>query len=155
MLKIDIGRFIEESDVECICEYVSKPVKALAHEQDKKGMADFLRGKRRGFRSLIITEEGYVYVCHLLPQTYFKRCKAQEGFHEISKNYYIRKSSVRQVISGLTRKNRRELEEAKTKGLYVNLARNKNVTHYIFTKNGRIYGVHCNVNIFESEEDKT
>ena len=146
MLKINKSEFIKESDIECVCDYGSKPLQQIAKRSREMGKFREMMG-RNGLKSMIILEDGYLFLCPYKPDTYIGKCR-EEDFLAVSTRCYIRKAMIREICTKLNTGQQRELKEKKGNGEYVNLTYGKSTSHYLFMKAGRIYGIHMAGNGF-------
>ena len=151
MLRINTRVLIDDKKIECIISYDSEPLYKIARESRKKKNIREIRG-RYGFKSMIVLEDGYVFLCPLNPDTYQngKGISSDDYFIIDPKRYYIRRNCIREIVEGkLNKQQKREVKESKDNGTYINLAKNKKVKYYIFTYSGHIYGV----NIIKRKEE--
>lgn len=147
MLKINKNEFINEESIECICEYNSKPLTEIAVKARREGKASEFRG-RNGLKSFIMMDDGYLFLCPLRPGTYIERTTKEE-YLVVSLRCYLKKKLIREISIKLSARQRRDLKDKKEKKEYINLAKDKSVTHYIFMKSGHIYGTHLIKEDFE------
>lgn len=147
MIKLNKFSYIEECDVEIFCDYFSsKPLQLLVKEKKESNMIRELKG-RYGYKTLVIQDDGYVYLAPYEPTTYIKRCQLDE-FYIFGPGCYIRKNAIREITTKLNSFHRRDIKTAKTGKMFVNLTKGRSATHYIFMKTGRIYALHIRGELF-------
>lgn len=139
MLKVNKNTFINEDKIECICEYGSKPLVQHAMENEKEGKLRKIKG-RYGYNSLIVMDDGYLFICQNHPEVYFKRMDMSNYVMLSAKKQVIKKSMVREIVTKTNAGQRRDIAKAKKEGRYYNLSGNKKTFYYIFTVNKHIYG---------------
>lgn len=147
MIKLNKFSYIEESDVEIFCDYSSsKPLQFLVKDKKESNMIRELKG-RYGYKTLIIQDDGYVYLAPYEPITYTKRCKPDE-FCMMSPSCYIRINAIREITTKLNSFHHRDIKTARASKMFINLTKGKSATHYVFMKTGRIYALHIRGDLF-------
>ena len=141
MLKISKGEYINEDDIECVSEYVSKPVIKFAKDAKEKGMEREFRNTY-GLNTIIIMQDGKVFLCPNKFELYKGRMNEQEFIITDPKRCMIRRKYVVEITSKPNHGQNRDIQKAKEEGMYLNLASNKPTRWRFFMKSGRIYGVH-------------
>ena len=141
MLKITKDEYVNEDRIECIAIYGSRPLKATARKAREGGhFRGFIR--KTGFKTIILLDDGCVFLCPYMPNTYLQRGDRGKYILADKLRYILNRSKIREVSASLTTAQRKSLKEAKEGGMFVNLAGNRKATHYVFMVSGRIYGLH-------------
>lgn len=140
MLKVRKNEYINEGQIECICSYTSEPVYRLVRIGRKNESIRELRGKF-GYKSLIIMNDGYLFLCPNNPDVYFSKLDLSEYLVIDSKRILIKKDRIREISTKPNVGQHKEIVKAKAESRYINLSGNKKIRYYIFTTSGRIYGV--------------
>lgn len=148
MLKIGKNELINEDMIESFSIYGNKPSMDLAKDADINGKMRKIRG-RYGIKTLIMMNDGYIFLCPFLPDTHMKKLNKDDYMVIDPKRYYIRKSLIREITTKPNTGQHEEILRAKQEMRYVNFAKRQTVKYYIFTVTNRIYGVHS---IAEKEE---
>lgn len=139
MLTIKKDELINEDMVESICMYNSEPLTKLAGAARKNGNIREFRG-RYGYKSMVIMEDGYLFLCPNNPAIYFARAREEDYLFLDPKRYAVRKKLVREVTTRPNKGQHQDIVKAKKEGRYINLARGKKTKCYVFMVTGRIYG---------------
>lgn len=142
MLRINKDCFINEDDIEMICEYTGKPLLEFARTAKKEGRLREVRGKN-GLKTAFFLKEGYIFLAPFTVDTYMKRCDESAYFQ--AGGIYLKKSAVREISTKLNAGHQRELRKAKEEKRFLNLTKNKKTSHYFFMWSGRIYSVHAKI----------
>ena len=149
MLKINKNEYINHNKIECIAEYRSEPLRRLVREAKEKKMFQGIEGKA-GYKTIIFLDDGFIFLCPLLPGTYLSKMDKEEFIEADPKRYLLKKEQIRDISSKLTASQRKRLQKAKQDNKFVNLSRNNKTGYYIFMSSGRVYGVH-NIKLFEKK----
>lgn len=139
MLRINKNVIINDDKIEGICEYGSKALVKIVKESEKEGKLRKIKGSY-GYNSLIIMEDGYLFLCPNNPAVYYKRQEMEKYISVSPKKYAIKQSMVREITTKPNAGQHREIVKAKSEGRFFNLAGNKKTYYYIFTINNHIYG---------------
>lgn len=139
MLKITKYEYLNEEISECICVYESKPLKRFAKQAKTKCLYREFRG-RNGIKSIIILNDGGVFLCPYLPNTYYERTEKND-YIQVNQEIYLRKDMIREVTLKPNQQQKEEIRNAKQSGHYVNLCKKRAVGYYVYMRSGRIYGV--------------
>lgn len=140
MLKVSRSETINDLHIEAIGPYGSRPLTRIAINARAQGKERRIYSSY-GLKAIAIMDDGYVFLCPKHPHTYLAKLDPGDWLIAEKNRYLIKKCMVREVSSKLTSRQRRDVTEAKKNGMYVNFSRNKRVKYYVFTVNGRIYGV--------------
>ena len=140
MLKIIKNEMINEKMIESILEYKTSPLKALVKFAENNKILRRFRGKH-GSKSLIVLEDGTMFLCPFYPETYISKLPEGEYLESDSKRFFIRSSMIKEISFSPILSQRNDIKEAKSKKMYYNLSRRKKIKCYLFMKSGRIYGI--------------
>lgn len=138
MFKLTKNVSVNEKSVECICVYNSKPLRRVAEHSRSENALISLKG-RSGFKSMIVMDNGSIYLCPYSSSVYYDR--AGIDCYATSTKHFLALEKVHDIVSKPGASYRRLIKNAKLNGTYVNLSRDKRVNYYIFMYSGRIYGV--------------
>ena len=139
MLRVNRNTLINDDKIECICEYGSKPLVKLARDNEKENRLRKIKGGY-GYNSLIVMDDGYLYICQNHPEVYFKRMDMDAYIMISAKRHAVKKSMVREIVTKTNAGQRRDISKAKKEGRFFNLSGNKKTFYYIFTINEHFYG---------------
>lgn len=155
MLRINKNTLINDSKIECICEYGFKPLIRYVKENDKSGKVRKIKGSY-GYNSLIIMEDGYVFLCPNKPSVYLKRQDPELYITLSPKRHVLKKAMIREITTKPNAGQHRDIMKAKAEGKFFDLSGNKKTFYYIFTVNDHIYGLNSlwDMKIISKGDDK-
>ena len=141
MLKITKDEYLNDEKIECIAIYGSVPLQVQVRmAKEREQYRGFV--KKGGLKSVIFLDDGFIFHCPYMPNTYLSRMNEEDYMLADPLRYLLKKKKIRDISTNLTALQRRLLKEAKKNGSFINLARSKAVKYYVFMESGRIYGLH-------------
>lgn len=140
MLKVKKDQLINDEKIESICLYGSEPLIRIVQIARSNNTIHSFIGSR-GYKSLIVMDDGFLFLCPNYPDTYFSRLNLSDYLIVDAKKYAIRKSCIREISSNPSRSQHLDIVRAKNEKRFYNLSGHKKTKYYIFTVGGRIYGV--------------
>ncbi|MCD8012047.1 MAG: DUF370 domain-containing protein [Lachnospiraceae bacterium] len=141
MLRVNAGTKLNDEKIECITIYAdSLPLRRMVSDARKNNKCRNLNGNRK-IKTMIIYNDGSIFLCSLNPDTYLARLDAADYYLVDPIRTMIRKNEIREIVSKTNASHRRDIAKAKADGMYVNLTCNRKTRDYIFTESGRIYGL--------------
>ena len=141
MLKITKSEFINHDKIECMAVYESVPVKKIAKKAKEIDRFRGFTGKT-GYKTIIFMNDGFVYLCPCLPATYASRMNIEEFITADPNRYFLKKDQIREISTKLNNHQRKNIQQAKERGMFINLSKNKSAEYYVFMISGRIYALH-------------
>lgn len=153
MLKLNARTIINDNKIESISEYSSKSQIRMIRDSENKRK---IKGSY-GYKSLIVMNDGYLFLCPNTPQVYFNRLNMEEYVIISPKRYAIRKDMIREIASKTNVSQKNDIRKSKEENRFYDLSSNKKTAYYIFTINNHIYATSgiWDIKQLAKGEDKT
>ena len=130
MLRINKNTLINDSKIECICEYGFKPLIRYVKENDKSGKVRKIKGSY-GYNSLIIMEDGYVFLCPNKPSVYLKRQDPELYIILSPKRHVLKKAMIREITTKPNAGQHRDIMKAKAEDFLIFLETKRHFIIYL------------------------